>query len=519
MNKTRNKGVLLLAIMMLVSLLLAACSKEANSGGNSKVNESPANTEAAGTNAAANNGNAADTGTEELKPVTLSLIYPGGPQKDEQLVEEAMNKILKEKINASIDIQPIDWGAWGDKTNLMMSTGEKFDVIFTATWNGYGQSVAKGAYVELDDLLQQHGKDILANLDPIFLEGPRVKGKIYAIPTNKERASNQGILVRKDLVDKYKFDLSKVKTMADLEPLFQTIKENEPNVTPLYITEGTIFVQYINGLERLSDNVVPGSLAPGSTSFAWEMDDPGYLEKIKLNREWFKKGYINADAATTKAASEDMAKAGKIFAWTTALKPGKDKEVEAATGVKLVQIPLTEPYTSTGDTTNSMLAISKTSKDPERAMMLMNLLHSDKELLNLLVNGIEGKHYKKVADNVIEPLNKDSYNPGNNWMMGNQFLNYLYSNEDPQKWEQYKAFNAQAKVSPGFGFTFDLEPVKNEITQITNVDKQFAVPVLTGSVDSDKFIPQWKEKLQKAGLEKVIAEKQKQFDAFMAGKK
>ncbi|WKL01092.1 hypothetical protein Q0F98_30500 [Paenibacillus amylolyticus] len=43
-------------------------------------------------------------------------------------------------------------------------------------------------------------------------------------------------MVRKDLADKYKLDLTAVKTWADLEPLLKTIKENEPAITPFYMS-------------------------------------------------------------------------------------------------------------------------------------------------------------------------------------------------------------------------------------------------------------------------------------------
>jgi ABC-type sugar transport system, periplasmic component len=184
----------------------------------------------------------------KLKPYEVILMYPGTPQPDEKLVEEAMNKILKEKINATIDIQPVDWGAWNDKMNLMFASGEKADLVFTASWNGHVDNVTKGAFVELDGLLEKYGQNILESEDPFLLEGARVKGKLYAIPTNKEIAASWGVLVRKDLADKYNMDFSNVKTLADLEPFLQIIKENEPDVTPLFQSSTQTLVGYVSGV-------------------------------------------------------------------------------------------------------------------------------------------------------------------------------------------------------------------------------------------------------------------------------
>jgi len=509
--KERSKQVLKssAALLLVSSVALTGCSKSGTKdGGATTAPTTPAATVEA-------------SKAPALAPYTVSLRYPGTPQKDEQAVEEAINKILTKKINATIDLQPIDWGAWEDKLNLMFSSNEKADLVFTASWQNHGQYVHKGAFLALDDLLVKHGKDIQKSLDPAFLKGVQIDGKTYGIATNKEIASNTGILMRKDLVDKYKFDLTKVKSMADLEPIFNTIKENEKGVIPFYVMESIMPAQYFSDFDSAGDVTVPGVLLKSGTDtkFKDQFEFPGFVENIKLTYKWAQSGIINKDAATTKTTPEEMIKAGKAFAYVSGLKPGKDKEVEGNVKVPMLQLDITKPTTTTGDTTGSMLAISKTSKDPDRAMMVLNLLHSDKELLNLVVYGIEGTHYKKVSDNVIEDMNRDGYNPGNNWMIGNQFLNYLGKNEDPQKWEKFKAFNASAIKSPALGFLFNGESVKNEMAQITNINKQYFNAILTGSVNPDEIIPQYQEKLIKAGRDKVIAEKQKQFDEFLKNKK
>ena len=74
--------------------------------------------------------------------------------------------------------------------------------------------------------------NLRTELDPAFLEGSKINGKNYGIPTNKELAATRGVVYRKDLVENIKLDVSKVKTWADLEPLLKVIKEKEPGITP-----------------------------------------------------------------------------------------------------------------------------------------------------------------------------------------------------------------------------------------------------------------------------------------------
>ena len=70
-------------------------------------------------------------------------------------------------------------------------------------------------------------------------------------------------------------------------------------------------------------------------------------------------------------------------------------------------------------------ANSFTGSYPARAMMFLNLLHTDKYLINLLNWGIENKHYKKVSDNVIDyapgvDAKTTGYSMNQSWMFGNQ---------------------------------------------------------------------------------------------------
>lgn len=134
--------------------------------------------------------------------------------------------------------------------------------------------------------------------------------------------------------------------------------------------------------------------------------------------------------------------------------------------------------------------------------------------------GIEGVHYTKVSDNIIKATDKTAdYSPGVAWELGNQFLNYIWTTEDPQKWDKFKQYNSTAISSPALGFAFNADSVKTEVGAIANVRKQYDRSIETGSVDPDKIIPEYRAKLIASGLEKVIAEKQKQLDVFLANNK
>ncbi|AIQ35901.1 hypothetical protein R50345_15475 [Paenibacillus sp. FSL R5-0345] len=130
-----------------------------------------------------------------------------------------------------------------------------------------------------------------------------------------------------------------------------------------------------------------------------------------------------------------------------------------------------------------------------------------------------GTHFTLNCDVMTQTDKSGQYAPGVAWELGNQFLNYVWNSEATDKWEQFKKFNEGAKSSPALGFTFDSEPVKSEVGALANVLREYQKMLETGSVDLDKELPKYIAAQKSAGLDKVIAEKQKQLNEFLASQK
>lgn len=507
----------MLSLVILLAAVLSGCggaadnNKQANNNSGKSVNTSE-------------NTSSKDEKEPELDPYNLVMYYPGSTSKDLELVQDELSTYLTEKINATIELKPIDWGAWSDKTNLMFTSNDKFDLIFTASYLAYNSNSIKGQYLELNGLLDQYGQGIIETLGPDWIKGSQINGKSFAVPTLKEFAGAAGILFRKDLIDKYSIDLDSINTLEDLTPVFQQIKDNEPGVTPLVAAGSLNLTGMIGGysLDNLGDTL--GVLDPdsGDLKVVNILETEKVQNAIQLMRKWNLAGYVNKDAANIKDDQlYNLMKAGKGFAFAVPAKPGKDAEMSTQLGVELVQKDFLKPQTTTAEATGAMLAVSRTSDNPERAMMFLNLLYTDPYLINLLDFGIEGTHFVRSADNILDypegvTAQTTGYNPGTAWMFGNQMNTYLWSNEDPQKWEKFKAFNESSTKSPALGFVWDPTNVKNEVAACANVKTEFNAPLFTGSIDPEKYLPQYIQKMKEAGLDKIIAEKQKQLDEWAA---
>ena len=212
-----SKKQLLLCMTMIlsVSLFISACgSNTANPGSSSNETASPS-------------PNATEKGSEEkaLDPVELVWYTVGTAQPDHQLVMDEVNKILKEKINATLKLNVIDWGAFDEKMKVITSTNEAYDLAFTSSWaNNYASNVLGGAYVPLDELLQKYGKNIVEQVPEMYWDATKVNGKIYGSLNYQMYFIARGLAFNKGLVDKYNFDVTSVKKPSDLTPFLTNLK-------------------------------------------------------------------------------------------------------------------------------------------------------------------------------------------------------------------------------------------------------------------------------------------------------
>src|SRR5690606_20287483 len=193
------------------------------------------------------------------KPYEITMAYIASSNiEDVENVQEEINKITREKINANVTLLPISGGAWTQQTNLMLTGTEKLDLIVSSSFYNYGSQAVKGQLLPLDELLESHGKGILKEMPEHMINATKIDGKIYGVTSVRDWASDHGFIMRKDLVDKYNIDLYKVKTIEDMGEIFKIIKDNEPGVDPIVNTGdllSTVETYIYPHFDRLGDNI------------------------------------------------------------------------------------------------------------------------------------------------------------------------------------------------------------------------------------------------------------------------
>ncbi|GGA30877.1 ABC transporter substrate-binding protein [Paenibacillus physcomitrellae] len=495
MGKSKKRLSIALAMLTALTFVLSAC------GGNNSSNNS------------SNSASGSNGGSSE-KPVNLIWYTIGTPQKDVDKVMAEVSKYTQEKIGATITMKMIDWGDYAQKMQVNVASGEPMDILFTASGGfDYVQNARKGAFMELDDLLDQYGQGIKDTIDPAFLEGSKVDGHNYGIPANKELPYQDVWRFNKNLVDKYNLDISGVNTLESLEPLLKTIKEKEPNVTPF-------------GMDKNFLPVVPYDYVVQNLPMAVKLDTTDYkvvdvLETPEMKQalttmhKYYQAGYIAPEAATTGSTS-DLTTSGNWFTDKAQTQPLADNLWSASYGYPVVSTPASEAIINNNSVQGSIMAISANSEHPDKAMQFLNLLNTDPVLRNMVDSGIEGVHYKKTDDTHIENLPDSKNYDMPSYSLGNNMLLYLNPGDPDDKWDQFKTFNASGKNSPILSFNFDSTKVATEMAAVQNVKEQFWSSLMTGTVDPETYLPKAIEKFKEAGLDKVIAEAQTQLDAWRA---
>ena len=457
-------------------------------------------------------------------------------------VEEAINEYLAELHKADrkfkkmqVKIHLIPWDpAWTEQAIGALMNDEKIDLIFTADWEGYVKEIQAGKLTPLGDLLTTDGQGILETLSPDFLEGIRVEGEIYGIPTNKELCVPSGIIVNKtaaaeigwDLTE-YENDPSKKITTEELEPYLAAYKEKYPDKYP-YLMEKDRWSDEPWGHEwiGLEEDVLSMKYAKDGNG---NYDETVYSiyetqeqeDHIRLMYDWAKKGYISPDSATQEYNA--VFGTGDFLVFTQPLKGNNFKSIEMYGANKnpevpefeLTEIVMQDKYKVTCQAGGSMFAIPASSKKKEAAMQYLNLMHSDPVLVNLMLFGAEGVNYTKANDVQVELVDGANWYGmhGGAWTVGNTKLQYVLTTEDPEKNAKLQEYALDAPMTASYGFRFDNKKA-DTLDAVEEVVRKYARPLMVGAVDPDDpelGLEAFRKALKEAGVDDLKDEVERQY--------
>lgn len=473
--------------------------------------------------------------TSSTKISKVKYVTPGNTFPDQDAVLAEVNKKLKtDGVNVEVSFTRIPWDGYQQKINLMLSSGEEFDLMHVMQDIINVSSLSSmDAIIPIDDYIKKY-PDLVNKFTANQWDQGKLNGKTYAVPANwQEFSMLNGYLTYRDDVLKKVTD--KVPTTFD-EFFDVAVKMQKEIKTE---TGKTAY----HWLHQVSDS--PGWLHRTYPEFPFYVDKSNELTLIKQDetvesyfesdifkkdaeayRKMYKAGLIDPDVLNaTSQKKYDALKIGVALPSQTFSYDDEKSLKENIPNASLLVSYLApeKPYLQYISIQN-LNAVSATSKNPEAPIKLLDWLYKSKENHDLFIYGIEGKNYKASAPNRIDSIKGEDKNPlyaFDTWMIG--YLPYMRFDETlTQKGLDFKTKAAPADklvMSPVVGFIFDAADLKTELANLQAEVISSFYPIKYGLVDYDKAYPAAIKKLKAAGIDKYITEYQKQLKAFNASKK
>lgn len=406
----RKSGGLLLTLVLLLSILLSACN---SADGPGSIAEGPDN----------------EGGSPASKPTISIITSHAAAQYAAQA--DAKNdpyvKRLEELSGYNLDIELLGHAdAYTQAMTLRYASMELADLVRTnsvisTTHTG---AVESGVFLELDDLLQEYGPNILANVPEHVWGSPQVSynGKIYGIPVMNSKPNDRIFFYRKDWLDQLQMDVP--ETLEEYLAFAEAVKTNDmngdgnPNNEYVYgAYEGVSWMDVLTP----SFGVHPGTWSLHDGKLVPDMLQPKMKEAIQFYKDMYDNGYMPKDFLTISETDRNaMILRGEYGSWGGAVYQYSAvfSEIENQEGAEVIMA--TPPKGPDGHMgirpmdagVYFVWVIPADTEHPEEVIKFLNYLHSgDEELERFFALGIEGVNHTlengEVHYDVTDPVNAE----------------------------------------------------------------------------------------------------------------
>lgn len=460
-------------------------------------------------------------------PYTVNFAYHAPKEGNQAEVNERINELTMRDLNMKVNLMPITWDTYNSKMPMMLAAQEPIDISFVFAFSL--PSFIDQGYIVDASKYEEYTKDLYKVLGD-DLQGGYIGNMLAGFPMMNVRGTPSGIFVRKDIFEELGYkesdfnvttdDMSSFKQLTDL---FAKVKEKYPDITPFngFRTFGLNTITYVDGV---GDNFGVLENYGQTDKITNYYESEQFKDFALINREWFNKGYSSKDIAVDKELGQAKMKAGKTFAFFASYGANALTDVKSQTGYDTVLIPVSKKMKSTTAVNGALNVVLNTSADKAKAFQFLNWAYNNKEFNDLLNWGVPDKDWVVNADGQAdypEGINATNvnYHSDYGFIYPNQYLMTPWAGSPKDIWERYKSFSDDALPSKAFGFTFDSSSVAMEQAQLATVLAKYENAISFGAVEPEPILKKFNEELYNAGLQKVMDEKQKQLDAWLAKQK
>ncbi|MGB7538220.1 MAG: extracellular solute-binding protein [Anaerolineales bacterium] len=420
----------------------------------------------------------------EIQPATISLWAAGRVTEAAPPPEDwVAYSIIKEKLKITLNLVlvPGDVAEQNTKINTAAAANDLPDIFFVNRDVWY-KLVGEGLVAKVDDLLPLMPTRTATHYsDPNRNRIVTVDGAMYGLPDQGQIPTTDGLVIRKDWLDK--LGLAMPKTVDELIAVAKAFTENDPDGNGKKDTYGFgAFVENAGvpetGLGRRWDTImgafgVSGTFNVTQDAFGLNVRNANYMDALKAVKQIIDGGYIDPDWPTLKKdefrARWKQGKWGIMrenFAALSTKSNYADFDKNFPDGEWVVLAPPTGPggMSSEGLAIQSarIYAVSQKAIDEGKGPAIARLLDwmAGDEGYYLLAFGVKGENYNLDANGFItlDGIAKEKQWTAKEMQPLTQLANMVYIFSDVEmkaRYPEYQSANGRTMKPLDFlaGFT------------------------------------------------------------------
>lgn len=514
-------GRKLLAVLLSATLtcgMLVGCGKE----------QAKSNSESEVTSNAESQKEDASKKNEEPASIRLVQFGAAGDRNTEFFENEFHDRVLEE-LNIDVKVEFLAWGT-EEQVGTMLASGEKFAFYCATTRQQFGTWGTKGYFATMDEaMFEEYAPAYLEARMGHGFECAKFGNDIVLIPVSATSRSGHldNISIRNDLLNEVGWDVSDIETYDDYIAAIKAVQEKYPDMkafrganhmakvlNSVIAPDGAVFQNNLMSPICVVDYGDPDS----DEVISW-LESDYFANLTKIMEDWYAMGFIDTDVIIDYTVYENAWTSGNCISTAGSIDNIYDHQIST------VEEEVDVQYLSLNDRPTVLMkdydwawGISAAEQDNvESYLKFFNWMYESKENYMYCLYGVEGIDYTIAEDGAIEVISTDSFFPA--WMHRTLYYEPL-SEEiyDAEEIAEFMAIDDNAIVAKDIGFSFNSSAVEVEEAALNVIISEKVDPIAYGFGNYEKDFPAVLEELKAAGLDKYVAEYQRQFSEFMANK-
>ena len=463
----------------------------------------------------------AEVSSEEKEdPTYLKMVMysEAGSRNTEFFKNEFHDKILDE-LNIDVDVEILPWGSV-PQVETMLSSGEEIACMFHGSQTNWMMS---GLVAPLDEeLFNELCPDLIEARNGLDLASASYQGQLYCIPSGSQAFSgnSDNFVIRNDILNQVGWDYTDIKTydnlmaaIADVHKAFPTLVIADNTVRAYNGSFGDGFIFTKGG--AFDEIVRTNEAEPDSDKVYSYYESEFFAEYCRHMEEWTKLGYLT-DAHLEKGYATSQWNAGNALMRYGGTINMIDHSMAGFPDADVQYLVIDDNPSIMHYNFDWGWALSPEAEHlQDELMRLLNWFYEDYDNFLFAIYGVEGTDWEYGKDGEIVSLTSD---PFFSIYMHNTVKFMDETKYDEEDWKRYTEWDSKSITSKTLGFVFDNTEVATEEVALKAIVSEYIPRYTYGFESYDESFDEVLKMMKDAGLDKYVAEYQKQFTEFMANK-